>query len=199
MIMFNFILRELCLMFLQLCPDADFTQELGGRIDRDSWGHDKRSSLDIMPPRASRGGSPSRGFSTYSTSGDNLPLPSVDPDDLVPSDDEIGQSHITEGIKRMAMDPLDRRFHGKSSGIVLVQTAMNLKREFAGVGGTKTTNIPPATRRQEFWSPHPVRHIRNMTPSIWMLTKNKLRNSLPGIGTVGNPCRRARLSVSLPS
>ncbi|KAL5525563.1 hypothetical protein ACEPAG_6899 [Sanghuangporus baumii] len=136
----------------RLCPDADFTQELGGRIDRDSWAHDKRSSLDIMPSRANRTDSPSRRFS-YSLAGDNVTPTSVDPDELLPSDDEIGHTSITEGIKRLSMDPLDRRFHGKSSGVMLVQTALNLKREFAGLDSTN--NLLPTSRRQEFWSPHP--------------------------------------------
>lgn len=135
----------------RLCPDADFTQELGVRIDRESWPNDKRS-LDIMPSRASRQNSPARRLSTCHLSGGNSVPPSVDPDDLAPSDDEPGSLTVTEGLKRLAMDPLDRRFHGKSSGVMLIQAAMDLKREHYGLDPAK--NCIPATRRSDFWSPH---------------------------------------------
>ena len=80
----------------------------------------------------------------------------VDPDDLAPSDDELAHSTLAEGLKRLAVEPLDQRFHGKSSGVMLVQAAMNLKREFAGTTGGKE-DLLPSTRRPHLWSPHPVR------------------------------------------
>lgn len=79
-------------------------------------------------------------------------------DDFAASEDELGTGTLAEGLKRLAVDPLDRRFHGKSSGVMLVQTAMNLKQEFSGGEVRKSLMIPP-TRRPEFWSPHPVRFI----------------------------------------
>lgn len=79
----------------------------------------------------------------------------VDLSELPPSDDEMGNATLTEGLKRLAVEPLDRRFHGKSSGVMLVQAAMNLKREISGVDAPKDLIIA-STRRPEFWAPHPV-------------------------------------------
>lgn len=140
-------------LFSQLCPDADFTQELGSRIDRESW-IDKRPMTDLTS-RGSRGASPTRRLTTSAAPiAGAIPLP-TDSEDLVPSDDEIGHATLTEGLKRLAVEPLDRRFHGKSSGVMLVQAAMNLKKEFSGADQPKDLIVPP-TRRAEFWAPHPV-------------------------------------------
>lgn len=84
------------------------------------------------------------------------PSQNINPGDLSPSDDELGNATLTEGLKRLAVEPLDRRFHGKSSGVMLVQAAMNLKRESSGIGSSKDI-LPAPSRRPEFWSPHPVR------------------------------------------
>lgn len=102
-----------------------------------------------MPSRSSRPTSPVRGL----TQSLKPPIP-VDPDDLQPSDDELAHSTLAEGLKRLAVEPLDARFHGKSSGIMLVQAAMNLKQEFDG--SSKNFDLLPPTRRPEFWAPHPV-------------------------------------------
>ncbi|KAI5115861.1 hypothetical protein M0805_001580 [Coniferiporia weirii] len=137
----------------RLCPDADFTQELGARIDRDNWPNDKRSLDSVMPSRGSRQSSPGHRLSaTTLPSAGGHPLP-LDPDDLAPSDDDLTHGTLTEGLKRLAMDPLDRHFHGKSSGVMLVQAAMNLKQEFSGTSTPPDNRFP--ARRSEIWSPHP--------------------------------------------
>ncbi|THH04869.1 hypothetical protein EW145_g5209 [Phellinidium pouzarii] len=138
----------------RLCPDADFTQELGAHIDRDSWSNDKRPLNNMMASRESRQNSPNRRLPPSGVVASSGPSPFCDPDDLAPSDDELVHSTLTEGLKRLAVDPLDRRFHGKSSGVMLVQAAMNLKQEFSGSDSLKGQLIPP-TRRTELWSPHP--------------------------------------------
>ena len=141
-------------ILLQLCPDADFTQELGGHIDRDTWATDKRGH-DTLPSHSlsSRQGSPSRRLSSLQPS--NGGPSTLDVDDIVPSDDEIGPASLAEGLKRLAVEPLDRRFHGKSSGVMLVQAALNLKKEYSGAEQPQQIDIPH-TRRAEFWAPHSV-------------------------------------------
>ena len=126
-------------------------------MDRESWSNDKRGMDIPLSSRNSRTNSPVRRLSTAQGGTSVMPsgLPTLDPDDLPPSDDELGHATLTEGLKRLAVEPLDRRFHGKSSGVMLVQAAMNLKREFSGLSTAKDLLIPP-TRRPEFWAPHPV-------------------------------------------
>ena len=106
---------------IQVCPDADFSQELGGgRIDRESWlkGNATTSSHSIAAP------SP-----PYSNT--NTPL-----EDLAPSDDEeIGTLRLSENFKEMNLNPNPHRgthFFGKSSGVMLIQKAIVLKKEATG-------------------------------------------------------------------
>lgn len=141
---------------LKLSPDLDLIQEIGAPIDRENWHNERRQSdrAGFSSARASRQGSPTRRLATSATPTMATPA-SIDPDDLVPSDDEIGHATLTEGLKRLALQPHDRRFHGKSSGVTLVQAAMNLKREFSGNDQPRDLLVPP-NRRTQFWSPHPV-------------------------------------------
>lgn len=66
--------------------------------------------------------------------------------------DELGQSdedpaHLPDEIQRLTVTSNDRRFHGKSSGLVLVQTAIDMKREYTGDDSTNTN-----PKRSDFWS-----------------------------------------------
>lgn len=142
----------------QLCPDADFTQDLGAQIDSDDWqnGRDKR----MFQNDSNAAGVPKNTFQSaarLATTAWPTGGPShVDQGDLSASDDELGNATITEGIRRLAVEPLDRRFFGKSSGVMLVQAAMNLKRASFGIDSSKDL-LPIPSRRPEFWCPHPVR------------------------------------------
>ncbi|KIK82329.1 hypothetical protein PAXRUDRAFT_153943 [Paxillus rubicundulus Ve08.2h10] len=101
----------------RVCPDADFTQELGGaRIDRETWQRGSTSSSHIM--------------NTQSTSPNSA---LANGDDLVPSDDEdIVTVSLSENLKNMNLNPSHTRFFGKSSGIMLIQKAIDLKKEYTG-------------------------------------------------------------------
>ena len=152
------------LLSTQLCPDADFTQELGGKLDRDTWAVEtKRPQPDTK--RLSRHCSPSNKLTTTATPTSGTVPASVDPDELVPSDDELGHTTLTEGLKRLAVEPLDRRFHGKSSGVMLVQAAMNLKKVVMGADQPDHLLVPP-TRRMEFWLPRPVSCVISFGVSV---------------------------------
>ena len=89
------------------------------------------------------------------------PASQVDSDDLDPSDDEIiAQKNIVQNLKKMSVNPSSMRYHGKSSSLLFIQTAMDLKHEYAGVEMPKTID-PDAhctllKRRQQYWSLHPV-------------------------------------------
>lgn len=129
------------------------------QVDKDLWSLDsKRPQQDASVNRLNCHDSSSGRLSTSATpTGSVVPAP-VDPDELVPSDDELGHTTLTEGLKRLAVEPLDRRFHGKSSGVMLVQAAMNLKKVVLGSNQPDHLLVPP-TRRMEFWLPRPVSDI----------------------------------------
>lgn len=129
---------------LKLCPDADFSQELGGTFEKDTWFPDKSSnalgsSSTAVAPQA----------------------PNVDAEDLPPSDDEIiSQRTLTHNLKQMHINPAHMRFFGKSSSIMFIQTAIEAKHEFTGTEMPKREdrNRPPLLRskRPQFWGIHPV-------------------------------------------
>ncbi|KAG1729861.1 fungal-specific transcription factor domain-containing protein [Suillus paluster] len=97
----------------KLCPDADFSQELGGGpMDRETWqkGNMNGSTSHVMTPYAA------------------TPL-----EDLVSSDDdEMVSVRLADHMQNMSINPMQTRFFGKSSGIMLVQKAIDLKKEYTG-------------------------------------------------------------------
>lgn len=97
----------------KVCPDADFSQELGGGpLDRETWqkGNMNGSTSHVMAP--------------YATT----PL-----EDLVSSDDdEMVSVRLADHMQNMSINPMLSRFFGKSSGIMLVQKAIDLKKEYTG-------------------------------------------------------------------
>ncbi|KAH9910329.1 fungal-specific transcription factor domain-containing protein [Epithele typhae] len=143
----------------KLCPNADFSKELGGSFDRDGWTTDRGDAL---------GGS---GFSIPTTPGpgtissppalsSSAGTPSHEADEFDPSDDEIvAQRTIVQNLKKMSVNPSSMRYHGKSSSLLFIQTAMDLKHEYAGVEMPNSfdPDAPPAflRRRQQYWSLHP--------------------------------------------
>lgn len=87
-------------------------------------------------------------------------------DDLHSSDDEFATISVTDELRRLSIDRGNTRFFGKSSGVVLIQTAMDMKKEFNNPAGVNplnqtegcaqesSTNIP--SRRPEFWHFEPA-------------------------------------------
>lgn len=79
----------------------------------------------------------------------------------IPSSDERfrDDAHLilADNLKQLALEPKDYRFFGKSSGAMLIQTAIELKNEYTG----KVSPAPQpgilGLKRNEFWTSHPVR------------------------------------------
>ncbi|KAJ7497597.1 putative fungal-specific transcription factor [Mycena latifolia] len=69
--------------------------------------------------------------------------------ETLPRNDE---AQLTGAMKKLTLNPEKNRFFGKSSGVQLVQTALNFKRHVSGL-----PNTPPtlANRRKQFWEPVP--------------------------------------------
>ncbi|OSC97677.1 hypothetical protein PYCCODRAFT_1376657 [Trametes coccinea BRFM310] len=148
----------------KLCPNADFTKELGGTFDKDAWSHERNG--DPSTPGAPKG--PGYSIPTQSgpsgsmvTSPPAQPAPAqVDSEDLDPSDDEIiAQRNIVQKLRKMSVNPSQMRYHGKSSSLLFIQTAMDLKHEYAATHLPSTVD-PEAhnfllRRHQQGWSLHP--------------------------------------------
>ena len=91
--------------------------------------------------------------------------PNMD-DDLHSSDDEYATIRMTDELRRLSIDRGNTRFFGKSSGVVLIQTAMDMKKEFNNPSGTSSLNHTQGTiqdkfanlssRRPEFWHFEPA-------------------------------------------
>ena len=150
----------------QLCPNADFTKELGGSFDKDAWLGDRNgepSSATTAKPGYGIPTAPSQPSVIGSPPTLGTPASQVDSDDLDPSDDEIvAQRNIVQSLRKMSMNPSSMRYHGKSSSLLFIQTAMDLKQEYAGVELPKTVDPEAHTtllrrRQQQYWSLHPVR------------------------------------------
>ncbi|TFY62801.1 hypothetical protein EVJ58_g3648 [Rhodofomes roseus] len=139
----------------KLCPDADFSKELGGRFDREAWLAETRAGAD-RPSRAGPSCLPSQ-----SSVAAHPPTHPTNPDDLEPSDDEVmAHQTLVNSLQQIKLNPTTMRFFGKSSSIMFVQTAMDLKREYSGkpTPERKEQSMPAlleGARRKAFRSLHP--------------------------------------------
>ncbi|KAF9647006.1 hypothetical protein BDM02DRAFT_3188339 [Thelephora ganbajun] len=149
-----------------LCPDADFSKELGGTFDKESWYKDRISGkLGTM------------GSEQQSVAGSlesHTPNREEDPHS---SDDEFATISVTDELRRLSIDRGNTRFFGKSSGVVLIQTAMDMKKEFNNPPGASPLNqtegsaqqkpghLPPG--RPEFWHFEPASFFL----SPWVIPK----------------------------
>ncbi|KAI0771317.1 fungal-specific transcription factor domain-containing protein [Trametes elegans] len=147
----------------KLCPNADFTKELGGHFDRDGWIADRNGEPSTAAAAAVKAAYsiPTQPSPSVLASPPAGPVPSqVDSDDLDPSDDEvIAQQNIVRKLQQISVNPSAMRYHGKSSSLLFIQTAMDLKHEYAGIHLPKTID-PEAHntllhRHQQYWSLHP--------------------------------------------
>jgi hypothetical protein len=73
-------------------------------------------------------------------------------------DDDDPTLVLADNLRRMAISPSDFRFFGKSSGAILLRTAIGLKNEYAGKDRDSAYPEKPMTQREEFWTAKPVRH-----------------------------------------
>lgn len=86
---------------------------------------------------------------------DGKPLPRMDPAE----DDDETNLRLAENLRRMTLDPSEYRFFGKSSGAMLIRTALELKGKYTGDDTLDLTKeLPPIiNRRKEFWTLRSVR------------------------------------------
>ncbi len=89
----------------------------------------------------------------------------VDADDLDPSDDEVSaRQSIVQSFVDLSLCPVHDHFLGKSSSLMFLQTAMDVKQEYVGPseegqsegGKEKEKSSLFHTKRPEFWNEQKV-------------------------------------------
>ncbi|KAF8972340.1 fungal-specific transcription factor domain-containing protein [Flammula alnicola] len=156
----------------RLCPDDALYNELTGSLDH-NWMVEQApanpSSLVTDIASCTRQGS-TIGLNAVASAirgvADNV-ASSTGPDD----DDDETSLILTDNLKRMALEPHEFRFFGKSSGAMLVRTALELKNEYTGSDTTlldfRNMQKPPLKNlRNEFWTVRPWERKFNTTDSI---------------------------------
>ena len=144
----------------QLCPDEAVYNQLNASLDS-NW------SLERPPvdPSALVGDIVSKAqsnASTLETVTSAIRGAMEDKSDTTRSDppnDDDPSLLLADNLKQLAITPNDLRFFGKSSGRMLVQTAMELRNDYAGGEGKFEGQVEPAVKakRTEFWDVKPVR------------------------------------------
>ncbi|CAE6476197.1 unnamed protein product [Rhizoctonia solani] len=148
----------------RLCPGADFTQSLGQHLTREQW-EAQRGGKSASRGKSAQPTAPPQTNLLSGTRGTSTVAPAPDPskeEDLISSDEE---SNLVNGMQKLAVTTFERRFHGKSSGLMLVKAARSLKQEY--VNSENPCDDPPQqSRRPEFWRANPWEWIDTEDP-LW--------------------------------
>ncbi|KAI0701458.1 fungal-specific transcription factor domain-containing protein [Cerioporus squamosus] len=116
----------------KLCPDSDISNELGGHAS------DRRLAARDSGSEGSRAASTSRveGPSPLSSLPITTPQMPESPDEAELSDnDEAVDEGLIESLRKLSVSPQPYRYHGKSSGLVLIRTAIELRNQQFGYTG----------------------------------------------------------------
>lgn len=100
------------------------------------------------------------GIRTATEDDDGL-APACGPPDSEDDEDDYTTVDISANLKeRLQQDPMNYRFFGKSSGVMLIQAALDLKNEYTGnkAKDQPAVEVPVmiGQKRPEFWSVRPV-------------------------------------------
>ncbi|KIL66457.1 hypothetical protein M378DRAFT_75140 [Amanita muscaria Koide BX008] len=103
-----------------------------------------------LPPDAAN----SPAFPSSSESPEpSTPIPRNDEDDGTATEDTDG---VTFRLHKLKLDPSEHPYFGKSSGFQLIQTAIDIKREYMEYVTGESGKMPfKARKRQEFWRLEP--------------------------------------------
>lgn len=137
-------------LLTKIYPDGDFRKELDS--DKPVW----QRHMDIPSPGIS---SPSalhiHGIKTSNDDDDGLAPACGPPDSEDDDDDYAAIDYAAVDLKeRLTQDHMNYRFFGKSSGVMLIQAALDLKNEYTGT--VEQPNTPQiGQKRPEFWNVRP--------------------------------------------
>ncbi|KAF9001492.1 fungal-specific transcription factor domain-containing protein [Cyathus striatus] len=141
----------------RICPDESFLKDLDTNLDTlislpSLPAPIQPSSLTASIPSSLPGPTPPRNPTEIATSVIRR-AGTVPPADQVEDVDEQ-QLILSENLKRLVIDPGNYRFFGKSSGAMLIQTALELKKEYEVSGAGEGRSVL-GERREEFWNSRP--------------------------------------------
>ncbi|KAG8929385.1 hypothetical protein FRC03_008980 [Tulasnella sp. 419] len=182
----------------QVAPQVNVDDEVGPNFTRDSWIIDRagqtrrpsRSTVSTAPLRVSssptlagtsglasilRPLGPTHFSSLSHSAQDALGQRELEGNESsgdegnFPKDDGSLSKHLQAGMRRLELGEFERRFHGKSSGVMLVQAARTLKQEITG-----DPSVSPMTavseRRLKFWRPSPWEWMSTQHSHDWIGT-----------------------------
>ncbi|KAJ2936610.1 hypothetical protein H1R20_g483, partial [Candolleomyces eurysporus] len=140
-------LERLEKLLRRLCPDDKLLRELDSSLDKSGWAGN--SVFTNPPPATPSCINPSDPRDIAATAIRTLNEP-------VNADDDNAHLILADNLRTLSIDPVDYRFFGKSSGAMLIQTAIELKNEYTGSDhDLRKAATVLGTKREEFWSPHP--------------------------------------------
>ncbi|KAG6908595.1 hypothetical protein DXG01_003998 [Tephrocybe rancida] len=140
--------KKLEKVLTKLYPNSDILKELDAVVDIDAWlikylPQDEAQKLDSKAP------TPAQSSRHIWEIAHSVVRNITQPVDSQPDDDY--HVILSDTIQRLNLDDTDKdRFFGKSSGAVLVRTAMELKNQYTGGNGDVRRPIF-GSRRAEFW------------------------------------------------
>ncbi|KAJ3505766.1 hypothetical protein NLJ89_g7247 [Agrocybe chaxingu] len=138
----------------RLCPDDKVYNELNKSLEKDNWALDPppaNPSALVQNPTGQLKPSPLESVTCAirAAGAKTTPTP-PQPED----DDDDSTLILADNLKRLTVDPHEYRFFGKSSGAMLIHTALELKNEYSGV--ESDSKMPVLGRqRAEFWTLRP--------------------------------------------
>jgi hypothetical protein len=148
----------------QLCPDGDFSHELGGSVNKDAWNLLRGGAKPLsMVASSSSSMSPPPSMLSKESAAGTL-------DGGVESSDEEGSGAWLAGrLKWLQVNPAAPRFVGKASSIRLVKNALEIRKECMPTGDddTSSTIRDAFGRRPEYWSVQPVRPVKVHRYTCW--------------------------------
>ncbi|KAG9029914.1 hypothetical protein FRB95_004744 [Tulasnella sp. JGI-2019a] len=142
----------------RVAPTVDIDKEIGPGFDQDSWARTLRSTL----PATAIPGKPNR----YASGED---LEDSDNEKHYANGDGSATSHLESKMQKVQLDDgpqMSRRYHGKSSGLMLLQGARSLKEEVTGMPNSIDQGYTSGIIRKKFWTPSPWEWIASFLPPI---------------------------------
>lgn len=167
--------------FVQLCPDETILKELDASLDTDNWQavverklSNTRQSTPQSHPNPNDPSQSNAHLMSPPFQCQDITTPKRTPTEIATGlirhtgalptetltqeehgDDDFAHMTLADDMQKMNLDKSEHRFFGKSSSIMLVQTAIELKNEYTGVKGDFARTIL-GSRRPEFWTSRPV-------------------------------------------
>ncbi|KAG9005867.1 hypothetical protein FRB93_009265 [Tulasnella sp. JGI-2019a] len=177
----------------RVAPTVDIDEEVGPSFNKHTWATIKGASSSSRASRPSTGQQtstlhvlPHAKPSTATPQMLQSPLsgaslrPSIvdssaaredrdksDDEENYPGNDGSFTKTLENRMQKLNVGPaMERRFHGKSSGVTLVQAALTLKQEVTGVPSVKLMGQNTANMRPKFWKPSPWEWMTTALPSM---------------------------------